>query len=197
MHLVVPWRFVASSPPPVSLTKRARNTKTTGTNSATRGREGKRNPPCRTDFSRHERDRRDDTRARESTPSCKVTTTTATTATADRVRYESQTTSRQIRGHTHIYTHTRARARVEVAASLVRTYVRVGEEPVLEVRKRTTTTHHRLATALLPLTAFPYKLRAAAVSLYPSAPLTLARLPHEGLPRTTVRSRHVVRRSCN
>jgi len=44
----------------------------------------------------------------------------------------------------------------------------------LEVRKHTTTTHHRLATALLPLSAFPYKLRAAAVSLYPSAPLTLA-----------------------
>lgn len=77
--------------------------------------------------------------------------------------------------HIYLYTHTytRARGRVKVAASLY-TYVRVGEEPVLEVRKRTTTTHHRLATALLPLSAFPYELRAAAVSLQPSAPLTLA-----------------------
>lgn len=90
------------------------------------------------------------------------------------------------REHTqaHTYTHTRGRGRARVASlRFVSTYASaIGEEPVLEVRKRTTTTHHRLATALLPLSAFPYKLRAAAVSLYPSAPLTLA-LSHTSLYR--------------
>lgn len=83
--------------------------------------------------------------------------------------------------HTHVHTHARTRARDSRRRrrSFARTYgSAVGEEPVLEVRKRTTTTHHRLATALLPLSTFPYKLRAAAVSLSlslcPSAPLTPA-----------------------
>lgn len=106
-----------------------------------------------------------------------MTTTAATAATTDHVRYESETTSDGKDEHIHMYTHTRTRARKSKRRrrSFARTYASaVGEEPVLEVRKHTTTTHHRLATALLPLSAFPYKLRAAAVSLCPSAPLTPA-----------------------
>jgi len=107
------------------------------------------------------------------------------------------------------YTYTRARAS-RLTASFVSfvTYVtaftrrlsaRRGEKPVLEVRKRTTTTHHRLATALLPLSAFPYKLRATAVSLLLDLPLSLRRSPTRGsTENTTVRSsRHVARRSCD
>lgn len=59
--------------------------------------------------------------------------------------------------------------------------VRCEERPFWRLGKHPTTTHHRLATALLPLSAFPYKLRAAAVSLVPARqPLLLQRSPTRG-----------------
>ncbi|EZA59193.1 hypothetical protein X777_15835 [Ooceraea biroi] len=105
------------------------------------------------------------------------------------IRYESKTTSRE----SHRHTHARAsRWQRRSVVPHVRTR-RLSRGAVLEVRKRTTTTHHRLATALLPLSAFPCELRAAAVSLYPPAPLTVT-LSHTRVYRARlyVRSRHVV-----
>jgi len=101
--------------------------------------------------------------------------TTATTATAANCRSRIVTNRRQ-RHDQRASKHTRARASRWQRHFVVPHDVprRLSRGAVLEVRKRTTTTHHRLATALLPLSAFPCELRAAAVSLSPPAPLTLA-----------------------